>query len=127
MGIRLRVPDVDDPDFVADVNHGATAAELVLVGSADSAATSGFASLLAALHDELIAKHTREILVDMHAVDVMNAGCFKELVAWVGRLQDLAPAERYTIRLKHNPQILWQKHGLQALTCFDTDFILLET
>lgn len=126
VGIRLRVPEVDDPVFVADVSHGSPA-ELVLTGSADGAAAPGFAKLLAALHDELVAKQTREIVVDMLSVDAMNAGCFKELVAWVERLQELAPRDRYKIRLKHNPHILWQKHGLQALTCFDTELVLLET
>jgi hypothetical protein len=126
VGVRLRVPDVDDPDFTVDVKLGPIS-ELTLVGSADNTAVTGFGRLLATLHDELVAKKSSEIIVDMQAVDVMNAGCFKELVAWVGRLQELEPANRYRIRLRHNPSILWQKHGLQALTCFCTDFILLET
>ena len=55
MKIRLRVPAVDDPDFVADVAHGEVSV-LRLVGSADSAAQAPLDSLLTSLHAELLAR-----------------------------------------------------------------------
>jgi hypothetical protein len=126
VGSRLRVPDVDDPDFVADVQASGDGIELRLIGSADTAAVAGFQKLIGALHEELCAKRAREIVVDMQATDFICAPCFKELVSWVQRLQDLPVEERYRIRMRSNPAIAWQKHGLQALSCFDTDIITIE-
>ncbi|MBX3158291.1 MAG: hypothetical protein KF773_20145 [Deltaproteobacteria bacterium] len=126
MGLRLRVPDVDDPDFVADVAYH-EGPELRLVGSADSAALAGFQKLLDKLHEELTARGAREVVVDLQAADFLCAPCFKELVTWVQRLQDLPVEQRYRIRMRSNPSIAWQTHGLLALSCFDTEIITIET
>jgi hypothetical protein len=127
VGSRLRVPDVDDPDFVADVNATSEGIELRLIGSADSAAHAGLQKLLDKLHEELTAKRVREVVVDMQATDFICAPCFNELVSWVQRLQDLPVEQRYRLRIRSNPAIAWQKHGLLALSCFDTDIITVET
>jgi anti-anti-sigma regulatory factor len=126
MKIRLRVPAVDDPDFVADVAHGEVSV-LRLVGSADTAATAPLGALLETLHHELLDTRTREIVVDMRGLDFMCAPCFKQLVAWLARLQDLPVPARYRIRFRVNQTIAWQKHSLHALSCFDTDLIAIET
>jgi len=126
MKVRLRVPAVDDADFVADVAHGEVAV-LRLVGSADNATTTPLGTLIAALHDELIERKTREIVVDMRGLDFVSSSCFKQLLGWLGRLQELAEADRYRIRFRVNPSIAWQKHSLHALSCFDTDLIAIET
>jgi hypothetical protein len=124
--IRLRLPAVDDPDFVADVDYqdGAT---LRLIGSADTTAVGELASVLQALHAELIAKHVRAIVVDMRELDYMAAGCLRELVAWFAALEAIAPEDRYKIRLRSNPAIAWQRHTLPALSCFDTGLVTVET
>ncbi|MEO8703968.1 MAG: hypothetical protein ABI867_28215 [Kofleriaceae bacterium] len=126
MKIRLRVPAVDDPDFVADVAHGEVSV-LRLLGSANTAATAAFGDLLETLHRELLAQKIREIVVDMRGLDLMCAPCFKQLVAWLERLQSLPGSERYRIRFRSNPTIAWQKHSLHALSCFDTDLIGIES
>jgi hypothetical protein len=126
VSVRLRVPAVDEPDFIAEFVMGAVA-ELRLVGSADSAASSALCELLATVHGELIERKSREVVVDMTSLDLMAAACFKELVAWLSRLQELEPDERYRIRFRSNPSILWQKHSLRALSCFDTDIVTIES
>ena len=119
---------MDDPDFVVDVHVGDpdSRSELKLSGSADTRATGAFRELLAALHHELVERRSKEIVLDMYAVDAMVSSCFKELVGWVAQLQELPPEQRYRIRLRSNPQIVWQKHGLRALSCFDTELIAIE-
>ncbi len=126
MTVRLRVPDVDDPSFVADVSF-VEGAVLRLTGSADSSVTAPLDGLLAELHEEVLGKHLREVVVDMTAVDFMSSPCFKGFLTWIERLQELAPEVRYRIRMRSNPSILWQKHGLQALSCFDTELVKIET
>jgi hypothetical protein len=126
MKVRLRVPAVDDPDFVADVAHGEVSV-LRLVGSADTAAQAPLDTLLGALHGELLEQKTREIVVDMRGLDFMSAACFTQFVGWLQRLQTLPEAERYRIRFRMNPTIPWQKHSLDTLSCFDTDLIAIET
>ncbi|HEY5937109.1 MAG TPA: hypothetical protein VIU61_20805 [Kofleriaceae bacterium] len=126
MSVRLRVPDVDDPSFVADVSF-TEGAVLRLTGSADSSVTLPLGKLLADLHEELSAKQVREVVVDMTAVDFMSSPCVKSFLTWIEKLQELAPEGRYRIRMRSNPAILWQKHGLQALSCFDTDLVKVES
>ncbi|HEU0029380.1 MAG TPA: hypothetical protein VFQ53_02020 [Kofleriaceae bacterium] len=125
MSVRLRVPAVDDPDFVADVAHGEIAV-LRLSGSADSAATEPLAGLLAEVHDDVRARGTREVVVDLCAVERINAACVKQLVAWIARLQELAPEQRYRIRFRFNPAIAWQEPTVGALCCFDTELVAAE-
>jgi hypothetical protein len=126
MSVRLRVPAVDDPDFLAEVSY-ANGAVLRLVGSATSGATEALAALLASLDAELRARETRAVVVDMHGVEVMTAPCFNELVAWIERLSELEPPERYQVRVRANPQISWQQHSLGALACFDTRIVRIES
>ena len=126
MTVRLRVPAVDDPDFLAEVSY-ADGAELRLVGSANAGATEALAELLSALHAELRERETPAIVVDLHAMELMAAPCFNEIVAWITRLQELAPHERYQILVRSNPQILWQQHTLDALACFDTRIVRIES
>ena len=126
VSVRLRVPDVDDPSFVADVSF-TEGAVLRLVGSADSSVTAPLGRLLSELHEELSAKKVREVVVDMTAVDFMSSACVKSFLIWIETLQELPPESRYRIRMRSNPAILWQKHGLQALSCFDTDLVKVES
>jgi anti-anti-sigma regulatory factor len=118
MAVRLRVPPVDDPDFFAEVDF-TTGAVLRLVGSADTIATPELAALLQTLHGELIAKALPEIVVDLRDLDFMAATCVRELVHWI-------EGARYKIRLRSNPTIVWQRHALPALSCFDTTLVTVE-
>ncbi|MDB4953988.1 MAG: uncharacterized protein JWO36_1557 [Myxococcales bacterium] len=126
VSVRLRVPPVEEPDFVAELSIGSVA-ELRLIGSADSSAQRDLAALLVTIHGELCDHKCREVIVDMTSLDLMAAPCFKELVEWLYRLQELEPDQRYRIRFRSNPSILWQKHSLNALSCFDTDLLTIES
>jgi hypothetical protein len=127
---RLRVPAVDDPDFLVDVTHGEVS-ELRLVGSADGAATVPLGALLETVHRELIVRLAgrtrREVIVDLQALEAMAAPCFMQLMRWLARVQGLARAERYTLRFRVNPAISWQEHSLRSLACFDTDLVRLDS
>jgi hypothetical protein len=124
--VRLRLPPVDDPDFVADVDYK-EGAVLRLVGSADTGAIRELATLIQTLHAELLAKHVAAVVVDMTELDFLAAGCVRELVAWFAALEAIPAGERYKIRLRSNPAIAWQRHTLPALSCFDTSLVTLES
>jgi hypothetical protein len=125
MAVLLRVPEVEDPDFLAEMSY-AEGACLRLSGSADGTTTQAFGEMFAKLHAELCERNARVLTLDMQHVDYMSARCFRQLLAWVNRVQELASDQRYKIRLRGNASLAWQKHSLAALSCFDTELISLE-
>lgn len=125
MAVLLRVPEVEDPDFIAEMSY-AEGAVLKLVGSADRTALAALGELFAAVHDALGTRQARSVVVDTTEVDYLAAPCVRELIAWIERVQALAPERRYTIRLRGNPGLGWQTHGLAALACFDPELVRVE-
>ena len=125
MAVLLRVPEVEDPDFIAEMSY-AEGAVLRLSGSADKSSVDALAAMFGALHDELCVRGTRALVIDMHDVDFMAAPCFRQLLALVGRVQELERGRRYRIRLRGNRSVPWQTHSLAALSCFDTELISVE-
>jgi anti-anti-sigma regulatory factor len=123
MTVRLRVPAVDDPQFVADYDERGRV--LKLIGSADNATAAGLGRLFEDLHVDLVDKQATQIVVDMRDLDFLGTACVKELVGWIEKLEDLAG--RYTIKLRSNPTIAWQRTTLPALSCFDTALVTVET
>lgn len=120
--VRLRVPPVDDPDFVVETELGETAV-LRLVGSADTAAVEPLGQLLSSFHGELTTAKTPELVLDVRSLDHMSASCLKPLLGW---LQSPPSETRYRIRIRINPVLPWQQN-LRALSCFDTSLITIET
>lgn len=123
----MRVPEVADPDFVAEVAFapGGPAGEvaLVLTGSADHSCKLPLRGLLDQLHAELSAHGHARVVVDMRALDAMAAPCVTELLAWLYRVQDLETHARYRIAFHINRSIAWQAGAVKALACFDTSLV----
>jgi hypothetical protein len=120
----VRVPPVDDPDFVAEMTEPSV---LTLIGSADPAAAAPLARMIEAIDGELCARKAKRFTVDVRSLDHMSSPCFKQLVLWVERLAERDPAERYHIQFRANPSITWQRYSLPALSCFDTSSIAIES
>jgi hypothetical protein len=57
----------------------------------------------------------------------MNSSCFKIFVAWLAQVRDLDAAKQYRIHLLSNPNLLWQRRSLAALSCFAVDLVAIET
>lgn len=124
--IRLRVPEVADPDFSVELEPGEVPV-LRMVGSADSAATVALGRLLEDVHGALVERRAHEVVVDVRHLDRMIPPCFNELLGWLDRVQRLDPAERYRLRFRFSAAIGWQQNCVPALSCFDTDLITVET
>ncbi len=99
---------------------------LRMVGSADTKAQQPFGMLLAQIHEELVARKTPELVLDMRSLDHMGAPCLRQLLAWLNRQIELPDTERYRILIQIVPTIPWQQ-SLRALACFDTDTITIES
>lgn len=123
--VRLRVPVVDDPDLIVEMSHGEIAT-LRMVGSADTKAQQPLATLLGQIHEELVARKTPELVLDMRSLDHMGAPCLRQLLAWLDKQADAPEGERYRIRIQILPALAWQQ-SLQALSCFDTTTITIES
>ena len=121
--VRLRVPVVDDPDLIVEMSHGEIAV-LRLVGSADTTATKPLGMLLDQIHEELLERKTPELVLDMRSLDHMGAPCLRQMLAWINRQGEAE--ERYRIRIRIQPTLPWQQN-LQALSCFDTTSISVES
>jgi anti-anti-sigma regulatory factor len=125
MAVLLRVPDVEDPDFIVEMSYS-EGAVLRLSGSADRTSVESIGKMFTSLHDELCKRGTRALVIDMTDCDYMAATCFRQLLALVNRVQTLEPEQRYKLRLRGNRSVAWQVHSLAALSCFDTDLISVE-
>lgn len=117
---------IRDLDFEAAVEL-APRATLRLVGNADSAICDPLAALLTGLHARLRAAGTRDVVVDIRALEFMTASCFNTLVAWLALITELPADERYRVQFESNIAIPWQRRSLQTLACFATDLVTVET
>lgn len=123
---RLRIPAVEDPDFVVDVQHGGDVSVIKMVGNADAAATGPLGALLEVVHREVMDRARREVVVDLRALEALSAACLRHLMAWIERVRTVALPARYRLRFRVNPAIAWQESSLRSLACFDTDLVTIE-
>jgi len=94
-----------------------------LAGSADMESVDILNDHLAKLHRETARTKTAEVVVDFRQLEFMSSSCLKAFVEWIANIQELAPAERYHIQLRSNPQLRWQRRSLHSLQCFASDLI----
>lgn len=112
-------------DFEAATRLDATP-ELKLIGSADTSIVGAFAALIDELHGQLVIAGAHTIVVDIRALEFMNASCFNVLVNWLGLIHELEPAKRYHLHFATNHAIPWQRRSLNTLSCFATDLVVVE-
>jgi hypothetical protein len=116
------LPAVRERDFEAAVSFGDTV-ELRLIGSSTIDVATPLQILIDRLHDAVCESTVRDVVVDMAALEFMNAGCFNVLVAWLGRIVELDPDRRYRLRFISNANIRWQRRSLHTLSCFASGLV----
>jgi hypothetical protein len=97
------------------------------VGSADTRSIPAIEDLLRRLHERAIELAVAEVVVDFRALHFINSSCLKSFVVWLGRIQELEPAEHYRIRFFADESKPWQRRSLGALGCFAVDLVRIET
>lgn len=100
--------------------------ELDLVGTADLRVAGELDQVLQCVHDQAVSRHLRQVDVNLKELEFMNSSCFKSFVSWIGRLQELPEGQQYRVRLLSDPNVIWQKRSLQALSCFAANLITVE-
>jgi hypothetical protein len=100
---------------------------VTLKGSGDHAAHQPFADLFARLHALLVERGAREVSVDIRDLEFLSASCLKTLVTWIGAVAELSHESQYRVRFRSNPRRHWQRRSVEALRCFATDLVFIET
>jgi hypothetical protein len=100
--------------------------ELVCVGEGDADALEPLEEVLKQVHAEATRASTSAVILDVRQMTFMNSSCFTKLIGWVTKLRALPQEQRYRIRIRSNPQLLWQRRSLHALQCFAVELISIE-
>lgn len=124
-GVELKAPGPGRLGAVAGVAVGR--AELTLSGAAETPDKDALASVLTHVHALVVQHHCTRAVVDLTRLTFMNSSCFKELVTWISKVQEAAPADRYRIQFRYSPDVRWLKGSMHALSTFGVDVVDLET
>lgn len=118
------ITPVTTGDLQAEASGQGRTLELTLKGSAEHGAKGGldafFGQVLAASRD------LDEVVVDIRNLEFMNSSCFKSLLTWIVRVQDLPETKRYKIRFLSNPGLHWQKRSLHSLASMGGGLVEVE-
>lgn len=121
----IDVPAIRDSDFGVDASYADGEVRLVFTGNADGKAIQPLEDLLEKLHPEVVRLGAKKVTVDFLNLEFMNSSCFKSFVAWISKVQE--ETEQYRVTFLSNPDTLWQRRSLHALSCFAADLISIET
>ena len=97
-----------------------------LGGTAELPSATGLGEFLGTLHLEATRLAATRVEVDLRALTFMNSSCFKQLVTWIAKLEQLPEASQYRVVFRLNPALRWQHASLEALRCFAADHVEIE-
>lgn len=100
---------------------------LRIAGTADLAARADLEDYMRRLHDEAVRTSASAVVVDLRELEFMNSSCLKVFVVWLAQLRDMDAGAHYKVRIRSNPDLLWQRRSLAALSCFAVDLVTIET
>ena len=111
-------------DLEADATSEGRTIELRLRGSAEMGAKPGLDQFLAQVAKA--SDDCDEVVVDIRKLEFMNSSCFKSLLTWIVRVQDLPEPRRHKIRFISNPALHWQKRSLHSLASMGGGLVEVE-
>jgi hypothetical protein len=95
-------------------------------GNADQDITTILDEFLGKIHDEASSHAVAEVVVDLRSVEFMSSACLKAFVTWIHVARMLPAPNRYQIVFLSQPEILWQRRSMHALSCVATDLVRLQ-
>lgn len=111
-------------DLEAEATSTGRTLELRLRGSAEIGAKPGLDQFLTQV--SAASTDCDLVVVDIRGLEFMNSSCFKSLLTWIVRVQDLPEARRHKIRFISNPGLHWQKRSLHSLASMGGGLVEVE-
>jgi hypothetical protein len=121
------LPKQEGTDFKAEAVRRDSGITAFLVGTADVRVVKEMDQFVAELHEAALAEGLSKLDIDLRHLEFMSSSCFKSLVSWLARMQDLGKEQRYEIHFLCDPKLMWQRRGLRALTCFVEGLVSVHT
>jgi hypothetical protein len=112
--------------FSVAVSDRPSAVHVCLVGDANMNAVDQLGRSLADVHGRALQAGATEVVVDLRQLEFMNSACFKKVVTWITRVEEVEAASRYRIRFLSNPKTHWQRRSLHALHMFAIDLVSVD-
>jgi hypothetical protein len=125
--VSLALPKLVCDAMTADSTLDGDQIRMVLEGTADSQSRTELDDYIGKLHVEAQRLGTKTVHIDLKELEFMNSSCLKIFVAWLAQLNDLGPEKQYKLVMHSNPQLLWQRRSLAALSCFAVDLVTVES
>lgn len=95
-------------------------------GTADVEAKSPLDAFIKQLHATTSQLALGKVVLDVRELTFMSSACFKILVAWLAVVRDSEASQQYRIDIRSNPNKLWQRRSLAALSCFASNLVTIE-
>lgn len=125
--MTLQLPPMSVPVLDVETSLAERVVTARFRGTADVEAQPALQVFLKALHTEIQRVKAMDVVVDFRELEFMNSSSFKLFVSWLGKVRELPPDEQYKFRFQSNPNMLWQRRSLAALSCFAVNLVSIET
>jgi anti-anti-sigma factor len=125
--MNIELPKLSGGVISAEASGDAGVVRVRFSGTADLEAKDDLEVFVKKLHREAVKHTATKVVVDFRELEFMNSSCFKIFVAWLAQVRDLEATQQYRIHLLSNPNLLWQRRSLAALSCFAVDLVAIET
>jgi len=113
--------------FSISVSEASSVVQVRLMGDGNINAVDRLGGALTDVHAQAIRGSCTEVVVDVRQLEFMNSACFKKVVTWITRVEEVAADARYRIRFLSNPKMHWQRRSLHALQMFAIDLVSVDT
>ena len=125
--MNIELPKLSGGVISAEASADAGVVRVRFSGTADLEAKDDLEVFVKKLHREAVRLSATKVIVDFRELEFMNSSCFKIFVSWLAQVRDLEATQQYRIHLLSNPNQLWQRRSLAALSCFAVDLVAIET
>jgi len=125
--MTLDLPKLTGAVMTAEGRLADGALAVTFAGTADSETRDQLEDFVKQVQVEALRLKVPEVTVDFRELEFMNSSCFKIFVAWLAQLRDLSADSQYRIQIRSNPNLLWQRRSLAALSCFAIDLVTIQT
>ncbi|HEV7555935.1 MAG TPA: hypothetical protein VGO00_10790 [Kofleriaceae bacterium] len=125
--MTLELPKVSGVVMTAEGRLTDGMLSVTFAGTADSETRDQLDEFVKQVQTEALRLKVPQVIVDFRELEFMNSSCFKIFVAWLAQLRDLTADTQYRIQIRSNPNLLWQRRSLAALSCFAIDLVTIQT